>query len=111
MTRERAAKPAVRRSTVFEPWAPPVDATAFDVASLKAVASGTGTEQQQKNAMRFIVKALCETDEMTFNPTDPDGRISAFAEGKRRVGLMIRSYLAADVSRFKDPDSPPSEMR
>ena len=112
MTRERAAKPAVRRSTVFEPWAPPVDVRAFDIASLQALANGCATDQQQKNALRFILKDLCEVDEVTFIPGGEDGRRATdFAEGKRRVGTLIRTYLAADPRRYKDESSTQGSSR
>lgn len=94
-----------RKKPEFDPIAPPANPSVVQVASLKAMAEGIATEHQQKVAMAFIVKEICGVDEVTFVP-GPDGdRLSAFAEGKRRVGSIIRSYVAADISRFKDPST------
>jgi hypothetical protein len=69
-----------------QPWHPsPYDDD--DVRSIQALATGTANEGQQKYALRWIVERACGTyDETYFADSE---RNSAFAEGKRHVGLQI----------------------
>ncbi len=68
----------------------PHDRTGGRVA-LQAVAKGTANEGQQQRAWDYILRALCETDRMSFWPGGDDGRrASDFAEGKRWVGIQLK---------------------
>jgi hypothetical protein len=91
-----------KKQPLFEPWAPPLDVTEFEVASLKALAAGTASEHQQKGALAFIITRLCESYEEQFCPGEDGRRATDYALGKRRVGTMITSYLNADIRKFKD---------
>ncbi len=62
-----------------------------DIFALQAIAKGTASSAQQQRAYDYVVRALCETDRMTFWPGGEDGRRATdFAEGKRWVGLQLR---------------------
>ncbi|HEX5461890.1 MAG TPA: hypothetical protein VFX20_18140 [Steroidobacteraceae bacterium] len=89
-----------------EPWRVP-DYDLADAAALQAVYHGRGTEDQQRRAYLFIVQKLCAIGELSFRPPDidPDGRTTAFAEGKRFVGQQLVKFaeLNLDVLREKNP--------
>ena len=102
-------KGALRRPKPFEPWAPP-PIELRDVAALKALQRGDATEAQQRHALKFIVERACGTYELSFCPGEDGRRASDFAEGKRRVGLLLVGLLAADIKKFRDPDAPPREQ-
>lgn len=74
-----------------------------EIVSLRCLAQGTADEFQQRMAFGFIVNTLCRADEQTFFPDAQGGdRASAFAEGCRWVGRMMRM-----VARLK-PSGPPN---
>lgn len=103
------AKTAIRRKPkLFEPWAPPV-VDLRDVAAIKALQRGDASAEQQRHALKFIVEKLCATYELSFCPSEDGRRATDFAEGKRRVGLLLVGLLAADIRKFRDPDAPARE--
>lgn len=67
----------------------PADYELPDVEAVQAVAKGLANEVQQKRAIAWIIKAA-DTYDVSFR-SDADGgdRDTAFAEGKRFVGLSI----------------------
>lgn len=70
-----------------------------DVYALKAVFAGTATEDQQKRAISWVMEAACGMRDMTFQHDARGGdRATAFAEGKRFVGLQIAKLI------FINPD-------
>ncbi len=76
-----------------EPWKPAAYETA-DAYALKALRDGEATPEQQVRALDWIVMTACETYNMSYRPGGPDGdRDTAFAEGKRFVGLQIVKML------------------
>lgn len=78
------------KSQPDHPWQLPA-ITDGDVFALQALAKGVANEAQQKQGFDYIVRALCETDRMTFWPGGEDGkRATDFAEGKRWVGIQLR---------------------
>lgn len=69
-----------------EPWAKP-DFDRADAVAIKALATGTANEAQQKIAIEYIVHTLAGTYQETYCPGSE--RDSAFAQGRRWVGLQI----------------------
>ena len=82
-----------------------------DVVALKALALGTATPDQQTRALKFIVEKAAGTYEETFFPGPGGDRDSAYAQGKRRVGLFIVSLVNADIRRFKEDGQPSQQVR
>lgn len=66
-----------------------------DAAALQAVMNGTADEIQQKRAVGWIINHAARTYDVTFQP-DSD-RTTAFAEGRRFVGLKIRELLSVST--------------
>ena len=58
-----------------------------DTYAIKAVARGEATDIQQRRALNWIIQTLCGTYDLSYRP-DSD-RDTAFAEGKRHVGMQI----------------------
>lgn len=62
-----------------------------DLFALRAVARGEATPEQQQRAVRFLLNGICATYDETFRPDSE--RLSAFASGRRWVGLSIVWFL------------------
>lgn len=71
-----------------------------DGYAIQALATGTATEDQQKRAFNCIVRELCGTYDMTFDPESD--RASAFNEGKRYVGRALVGILSTNLTVIKE---------
>lgn len=64
------------------------------VGAIKALAKGTARPDQQMTAMNFILEDVCRSFDLSFQPDDAGGeRDTAFAEGRRFVGLQLRRII------------------
>jgi hypothetical protein len=95
------------KSTLFQPWAPPL-ASLPDVVAIKAISQGVATDEQQKRALHFILVSVCGVDDEPYCPASD--RDTAYALGKRRVGTYLRSLLAADIRKFKEDGMPSKQV-
>ena len=84
----------------YLPWHPAKWDPA-DAAAIQALADGNATEGQQKRALDFIINNLSGTYDATYFPTDRD---TAFAEGKRCVGLQIVKLIKIRLSKINGID-------
>lgn len=86
-------------------WIKVAGLTEAEGFAVKAVATGTATPEQQRRAFEFIVARVARKDEPSF-VLEKDGgeRASAFAEGRRSVGLALAAIVAlpAETLRRKD---------
>jgi hypothetical protein len=64
-----------------------VDYAAADVSAVQAWAAGTATPDQQKRAYEWVMFHGARVREVTFQPDN--AHATAFAEGRRFVGLQI----------------------
>jgi hypothetical protein len=61
-----------------------------DIEAIKAVFDGKGDPAQQRRALDWVVNAAAETYELSFRSNSDGGdRETAFAEGKRHVGMQL----------------------
>lgn len=60
-----------------------------EVLAIKALFAGNANSYQQQMGIKAITERISGAHDMTFRPGDDGGRASAFAEGRRFVGLMI----------------------
>jgi hypothetical protein len=74
--------------------APPVDT--FMSNAVRAVSRGEASEHQQKQVMEFIITKLCKAYDVSFDPGSD--RATAFAEGRRFVGLQLVKHINVDPS-------------
>jgi hypothetical protein len=70
-----------------------------DVYSFQALQKGEANCDQQKHVLSYIIKSLCGTYDLSYRPTSD--RDTAFAEGKRFVGLQIVKMLNMDIAAIK----------
>lgn len=86
-------------------WAKVPDVTGPEGFAIKAMARGEATAEQQKTAWDFILRRACRIDELSFVVDAHGGeRASAFVEGRRAVGIALRTIaeLPSDKLREKD---------
>jgi hypothetical protein len=83
-------------TNLTDPWQP-IEPTLAEVHAIKALVAGKATEHQQSLVVEWIAKATAVTS-LEFRP-GPDGdRASAFAAGKRFVGLQFFQLAKAILS-------------
>ncbi|TFH47950.1 MAG: hypothetical protein E4H01_07270 [Lysobacterales bacterium] len=70
------------------PWKPPKFEDA-DAAAVKALAQGNASIHQQKRAFAWIVECAANTYDLSYRPGVDGDRETAFAEGRRFVGLQL----------------------
>jgi hypothetical protein len=90
-----------RTPAAAEPWRPPSWQPA-DASALQALLRGAATPEQQKRALDWIVNAACATYDLSFRPDSE--RATAFAEGRRFVGLEIVKLTKLDLARMRGRD-------
>lgn len=81
-----------------EPWKPPKWELA-DAGALQALERGDADEHAQRRALKFIVETVCATYDMSYRPDSPSD--TAFAEGKRYVGLQIVKCIRMNLSKLR----------
>lgn len=80
------------------PWTPP-ETNEFIQRSVKALAAGNASDEQQKRALDFIIYILCGTYDLPFRPGGLDGdRESSFASGKMFVGQQLVKMVGAPIN-------------
>lgn len=72
-----------------EPWLPPASDDA-DRAAFRALHQGNAAPHQQMRALRWLMYAT-GVDGPSYVPGDPHD--TAYAEGKRRIGIEIRKLI------------------
>ena len=76
------------------------DYTEAEVQSIRACWRGEASERQQRMAIEFILRSSAK-DDISHRPGDPYG--TAFAEGKRFVGLTL-VWMLFEADTRTDPD-------
>lgn len=103
-------QPAVRgrvpRAPRPSPWHP-AEWEVEDAYAVQAVMYGRASEDQQKRAMSFILNQLCGTYDLSYRPTSD--RDTAFAEGKRFVGLQMVKFAQLNIARLRGTDTEQGE--
>lgn len=93
MTREQP-RPARKAPAQFVP----ADYGPADAASFQALQRGDATPEQQKRALDWLIVQAAGTYDVSFHPESE--RLSAFAEGRRFVGLQIVKLLKLNPSKL-----------
>lgn len=84
------------RKAPVPPW-DPLELDEYEIRAIKALATGTASDAQQKRALDVIINKFAGTYDQSFRP-GPDGhRATDFAEGKRFVGNRIVHTLKRPV--------------
>ena len=69
-----------------------------DATAMQALQRGEATPDQQKRALDWIINRGAMTYDVTFHPEGD--RQSAFAEGRRFVGLQVIKLLKINTLAF-----------
>jgi hypothetical protein len=88
------------------PWHP-AEWEPEDAFAVQAVMYGRAGEDQQKRAMNFIVHQICGTYDLSYRPTSD--RDTAFAEGKRFVGLQCVKFAQLNIAALRGRTSEQGE--
>lgn len=88
------------KPVVYFPWnEPKIDKA--DVIAFQQVAAGVGDERHQKRVIDWMINHGCDTYGLSFRPEEAGGeRATAFAEGKRFVGLQLVKLLKLNPEKF-----------
>ena len=70
-----------------------------DANAIKGLAAGTANPEQQQRALKWILENACATYDLSYHPTSD--RDTAFAEGRRFVGLQIVKMLKINLSALE----------
>lgn len=100
-------RPKIPGAPTFDPWKPAAWEPP-DAAAIQALQRGDASADQQKRALTFIVNTLAATYDCSFRTGVDGDRVSAFAEGKRFVGLQIVKICNLNLSALrKQPGEQP----
>lgn len=69
------------------------------VSAIQALVRGDATEQQQKDAVNWIVNVAAGTYNVSFS--EAGDRETAFSEGRRFVGLQIVKLMKLQISALR----------
>jgi hypothetical protein len=84
------------------PYLPPEYMPA-DVIAVQALAAGNATPEQQQRALKWVIEVGAGTYDMSFRPGGQEGeRDTAFAEGRRFVGLQLVKLTRLNVAKLKE---------
>lgn len=81
-----------------QPWLP-APYEAVDVYAIQALAEGKANEGQQKRVLQWLIEKACGTYDETYMPDSE--RNTAYAQGKRHVGLQIVKLLKIPASSIE----------
>ena len=84
------------------PWKP-IEWEPADVAAIQALARGDATADQQRRALDYIINSLAGTYDLSYRPNSD--RDTAFAEGKRFVGLQMVKALKINLAAIRQAKS------
>jgi hypothetical protein len=69
-----------------------------DIEAFQALQRGDASEHQQRRALDWLVNKAASTYDLSFSPGDQ--HLTAFAEGRRYVGLQVVKLLALNPNVF-----------
>jgi hypothetical protein len=93
--------PAKPRPPTGAPWSP-VPYEPRDYGAIQALARGDATPDQQRHALAWIVELAAGTYDLSYRPDSTHD--TAFAEGRRFVGLQLVKLLNIRPATAKDSE-------
>jgi hypothetical protein len=74
----------------------------FAAGCIQALERGDATEDQQREALKWIIYTACETYEPSYCPGGEEGRRDTdHHEGRRWVGLQIIKHMKVALSKLR----------
>lgn len=95
-----AKKPINQALEENAPWLPATYDLA-DVGALQALGRGDASPDAQQRALRWIIEKAAGTYEPSYRPGEDGERDTAFAEGRRHVGLQIVKLLKLNLQAMR----------
>lgn len=93
---------------IAEPWKP-TDWDLADAAAIQALVRGDASHEQQRRAIDFIINGVACTYDLSYRPGSD--RDTAFAEGKRFVGLQLVKAINLNLAAIRQAkDNTPREQ-
>ena len=89
---------AKKEAKKSEAWYPP-DWELADASAIQALEKGEATKEQQQRALKWIIEIASSTYDLSYRPESE--RDTAFAEGRRFVGLNIVKLLKLQLSLLR----------
>ena len=83
----------------YNSWLPPPYEPA-DASAMQALVIGEADGDQQKRALKWIIESASSTYDLSFRPGSDGDRETAFAEGRRFVGLNVVKLTRLNVSKL-----------
>lgn len=80
----------------------PSKAPAGVMEAFQSIEAGLANEHQQKLALKWLLHEVCRTYDMSYRPQDTHA--TAFAEGRRAVGLEIVTMLKVNTTEIRRKD-------
>ena len=81
----------------------PPDWESADATAFQALARGDAASHLQQRALKWIIERAAGTYDMSYRGEAEGGdRATAFAEGRRFVGLQVVKLLNLDIKKLKD---------
>ena len=92
-------------------WIKVPDVTEAEGFAIKAVAEGKASADQQRRAMRTIVRKICRVLEPTF-VLDGDGgdRATSYVAGRQGVGHALLTIIDLPIEKLRQPDAAAREQ-
>ena len=78
----------------------PVEYDAADIGAIQALARGDAPPETQQRALKWIIETVAGAYDLSYRPESD--RDTAFAEGKRYVGLQLIKATKILISRLKE---------
>lgn len=92
----------MKKPSAADPWKP-TEWEPADVAAIQALTRGEATADQQRRAVDYIIRDIAGTYDMSYRPSSD--RDTAFAEGKRFVGLQIVKAVNLNLAAIRQAKS------
>jgi hypothetical protein len=101
MEKKKSIKQAVAENS---PFLPPKYEVA-DAAAIQALLNGVADSHQQQRALKWIIEVGAGTYDLSYRPGVEGERDTAFAEGRRFVGLNIVKLTRVNVSKLRSAEN------
>lgn len=99
-TNARAPRPPKDHAS----WKPP-EWELPDASALQALERGEANASQQQRALKWIIEQAAATYGMSYRPGESGDRDTAFAEGRRFVGLQCVKLLRLNLGAMRRNDA------
>lgn len=71
-----------------------------DASAIQALLIGEANKDQQQRALKWIIESAAGTYDLSYRPGSDGDRETAFAEGRRFVGLNVVKLTRLNVSKL-----------